>query len=150
MLPIIKRSEPSRFSDWFTDFFSEGWPNLRTAALSEPAINISEDDQHYHIELAAPGRSKEDFSVSITDHNTLLVSLEQKDEQKESKDCNTDECRYLRREFNYRKFEQQILLPEDIDRQGIQAKMRHGVLRITLPKQEQDPKSDLVQEIKVE
>ena len=140
MLPIIKRQEPSRLSDWINDFFSESWPNLRTAALSEPAVNIVEDDERYLIELAAPGRSKEDFSVSVTEQNTLLVRLEQTSEDKKKEtgdkkqDCKSDECRYLRREFNYSRFEQQILLPEDIDRKGIQAKMKHGVLRITLPK----------------
>lgn len=149
MLPIIKRNEQNWMTNWFNDFFSEGWPTLRSAAVSEPAINIAEDDQHYHIELAAPGRSKEDFQVSVTDHNTLLVVLEQKDEKTE-KPCEKDDCKYLRREFNYHKFEQQLLLPEDVDRKGITAKMKHGVLRITLPKLAPDHKTALTQAIAIE
>ena len=156
MLPIIKRQEPSRLSDWINDFFSEGWPSLRTAALSEPAVNIAEDDDNYLIELAAPGRSKEDFSVSVTEQNTLLVRLEQtsEDKKKETGDkkqeCKSGECKYLRREFNYSRFEQQILLPEDIDRKGIQAKMKNGVLRITLPKLAPDHQLHPAQTIAIE
>lgn len=159
MLPIIKRQEPSRLSDWINDFFSEGWPSLRTAALSEPAVNIAEDDDNYLIELAAPGRSKEDFSVSVTEQNTLLVRLEQAagkeaDRQlptgEKKQECKSGECKYLRREFNYSRFEQQILLPEDIDRKGIQAKMKNGVLRITLPKLASDSQLHPAQTIAIE
>ena len=159
MLPIIKRQEPSRLSDWINDFFSEGWPSLRTAALSEPAVNIAEDDDNYLIELAAPGRSKEDFSVSVTEQNTLLVRLEQAagkeaDRQlatgEKKQECKSGECKYLRREFNYSRFEQQILLPEDIDRKGIQAKMKDGVLRITLPKLAPDHQLHPTQTIAIE
>ena len=162
MLPIIKRQEPSRLSDWINDFFSESWPSLRTAALSEPAVNIAENDDNYLIELAAPGRSKEDFSVSVTEQNTLLVRLEQvagkeADRPKggeatgdKKQECKSGECKYLRREFNYSRFEQQILLPEDIDRKGIQAKMKNGVLRITLPKLASDSQLHPAQTIAIE
>ena len=43
---------------------------------------------------------------------------------------------YLRREFSYSKFEQTLLLPDDVDKDGIEAKVNDGVLTVSLPKLE--------------
>ena len=59
MLPAIKRQ-----SAWlptiFNDFFNDDWFPLR-AASAAPAINVKETDKAYHIEMAVPGMTKEDF-----------------------------------------------------------------------------------------
>ena len=44
---------------------------------------------------------------------------------------------YLRREFNYTKFEQTLILPDDVEKAKIGARVEHGVLYIDLPKTEQ-------------
>ena len=49
-----------------------------------------------------------------------------KDEKKEG--------RYLRREFSYTKFQQTMILPDDVDKEKIGAHVENGVLNITLPK----------------
>ena len=41
---------------------------------------------------------------------------------------------YLRREFAYLKYEQTLILPDDVDKQGIAARVADGVLTVTLPK----------------
>lgn len=130
MLPVIKRTETNRMPSWFNDFFSEGWPSLRATAISEPAVNIIEDDEHYHVHIAAPGRTKEDFTIHQTDPHSLVVTLHQKDER-----CTKKEgCKFIQHEFNLSRFEQTITLPDDVDRDKIAAKMENGVLFITLPK----------------
>lgn len=97
---------------------------------SSPAINVKENDNEYKVEIAAPGMSKDDFKIRINEENELVVSLEHKNEQKEER---KDE-KYLRREFSYSHFEQTLLLPDNIRKEEITAKMEHGVLNITLPK----------------
>ena len=59
--------------------------------------------------------------------------MEQKQENKEE-DKN---ARYLRREFSYSKFEQTLILPDDVDKNKIAAKVENGVLTVMLPKQEE-------------
>lgn len=130
MLPVIKRNEPNWLPGLFNDFFSEGWPLLRAAAVSEPAINVSEDDKNYMVELAAPGRKKDDFQVHINDQNNLVVSMAKKEEKCDKKDG----CKYIRKEFNYSRFEQTLLLPDDVDKDVITARMEDGILYVTLPK----------------
>ena len=56
--------------------------------------------------------------------------MESKQEHKEE-DKNT---RYLRREFSYSKFEQTLILPDDVNKEQISAKVEHGVLTVDLPK----------------
>ena len=55
----------------------------------------------------------------------------------EKKQENNDEKKhghYLRREFSYSKFQQTMLLPEDADREKINAQVEHGVLKVNIPK----------------
>ena len=91
---------PAVFNDLFD---TEFMPKCNATA---PAINVKESDKAYTVELAAPGMKKEDFNVHINDEGNLVVKLESKQEHKEE-DKNT---RYLRREFNYSKYEQTLIL----------------------------------------
>ena len=130
MTPMMRRDAawlPSVFNDLFdTDFMPK-------ANCTAPAINVKETDKAYIVELAAPGMKKEDFNVHINDEGNLIIKMEQKDEKKEE-DKNT---RYLRREFSYSKFEQTLILPDDVEKDQIKARVEHGVLTVELPKHEE-------------
>ena len=115
----------------FNDLFDASY--MPKASCTAPAINVKESDKDYTVELAAPGMKKEDFNVHINDEGNLIIKMEQKQEQKEE-DKN---ARYLRREFSYSKFEQTLILPDDVDKAKIAAKVEHGVLTVCLPKQEE-------------
>ena len=91
---------------------------------------MKESDKAYTVELAAPGMKKEDFNVHINDEGNLVVKMENKQEKKEE-DKN---IRYLRREFSYSKFEQTLILPDDVKREDISARVDNGVLTVDLPK----------------
>lgn len=115
---------PEVFNDFFdTDFMP------RTKATA-PAINVKETNEAYIVEMAAPGMKKEDFDVNIDDDGNLHVKMESKSEKK---DENKKE-HYLRREFAYSKFEQTLILPDDVDKEKIGAKVNDGVLTVDLPK----------------
>ena len=100
------------------------------ANCTAPAINVKENDKAYIVELAAPGMKKDDFNVHINDEGNLIIKMEQKEDKKEE-DKNT---RYLRREFSYSKFEQTLILPDDVQKDQISAKVENGVLTVQLPK----------------
>ena len=118
---------PTVFNDLFnTDFM----PKVSATA---PAINVKETDKAYIVELAAAGMKKDDFHVHINDEGNLIIKMEKKDEQKEE-DKST---RYLRREFSYSKFEQTLILPDDVEKDQIKARVENGVLTVELPKHEE-------------
>lgn len=126
MLPIMHRNQwlPEVFNDFFnTDFM----PKVNATA---PAINVKESDKEYQVELAAPGLKKEDFSVNINDDGNLVIKMEKKEENKEENKA----THFLRREFSFSKYEQTLILPDDVEKEEIRAKMENGVLTIDLPK----------------
>ena len=110
----------------FNDFFGNEWMEKSTS----PAIYIIENDKEYKVELAAPGLTKEDFNVRVTEENQLVVTMEKKQEQKDE----NNDGRYLRREFSYSKYQQTLLLPDNVEKDKISASVEHGVLNILIPK----------------
>lgn len=122
-----------RNSAWLPDVFNDLFDNdyyMPKANATAPAINVKESEKAYTVELAAPGMKKDDFHVHINDEGNLVIKLERKDETKEE-EKNT---RYLRREFSYSKYEQTLILPDDVDRDKIVARVENGVLTVELPK----------------
>ena len=133
MVPV--RRTQNWLPDIFNDFFDNTW--MEKANATAPAINIRETETNYEVEIAAPGMTKEDFNIKVDNNNQLLVSMEKKEEHEDGK----KEGRYLRREFSYSKFQQALILPDDVEKDKIEAKVEHGVLTITLPKQVITPES---------
>lgn len=129
MLPIMHRD--SWLPEVFDDFFNTDY--MPRANATAPAINVIENEKNYIVELAAPGLTKEDFNVNINDDGNLSIKMEQKRENKEE----NKKAHYLRREFSYSKYEQTLLLPDDVDKEAISAKVNDGVLVVELPKLEQ-------------
>ena len=110
----------------FNDFFYNN--NMPRTNATAPAINVLENETEYTVELAAPGLRKEDFDISINNDGDLVIKMEKKNEVKDEK------AHYLRREFAYSKYEQTLILPDDVDKDKVGARMSDGVLNITLPK----------------
>ena len=127
MLPVMRNTW---MPEVFNDFFDNDW--MIKANATAPAINVIENEKDYRIELAAPGMSKEDFNIKLDEENNLVISMEKKNENKEEDKKNG---RYLRREFSYSKFQQTMILPDDVDKDAISASVEHGVLTVDLPKQ---------------
>lgn len=112
----------------FNDFFGNEWMEKNNATA--PAINIIETDKAYKVELAAPGMTKDDFTIRVNDENQLVVSVEKKQEDKSDE----KDGRYLRREFSYTKYQQTLLLPDNVEKDKITATVTDGVLDICIPK----------------
>lgn len=142
MMPI--RKSQNWLPGIFNDFFGNEW--VTKANATAPAINIFESENAYEVEVAAPGLTKDDFKIRIDEDNQLIVSMEKKQEQKEDK----KEGRYLRCEFSYTQFQQTMILPDDVEKDKIEAKVEHGVLKVNIPKRkiEEEPKNERQIEIK--
>ena len=128
MMPMMRNNWiPAVFNDLFnTDFMPK-------ASATAPAINVKDTDKAYIVELAAPGLKKEDFNVHINDEGNLMIKMEKKEDTKDE----DKSARYLRREFSYTKFEQTLILPDDVEKDQIKAHVEHGVLTVELPKHEE-------------
>ena len=126
MLPVMNRNlwMPEEFNDFIdTDFM----PRVNATA---PAINVKESEKDYTVELAAPGLTKDDFTVNVDNDGNLHIKIENKSNKKEE----DKKSHYLRREFSYSKYEQTLLLPDDVEKEKIAATVNNGVLTVDLPK----------------
>ncbi len=95
-----------------------------------PAVNISETENNYHVELAAPGLKKEDFKLNL-ERNNLTISVEQSANQEDN------QKNYSKREYSYRSFVRSFTLPDSADDSQIEATYTDGVLRIDIAKREE-------------
>ena len=95
------------------------------------------------MELAAPGIKKEYCRVAINDEGNLTIAIENKQEHKHE----DSHRHYLRREFSYSNYEQNYVLPDDVVKDQISAKVEDGILTITMPKTE--PKEKATKAIEV-
>lgn len=132
---------PSPWRDFFDlDFFDTRFPSSRSTM---PAVNLSENDTSYSVDLVAPGYKKEDFRLKVND-NILTISAETKNERTEGGDGRE----YSRREYTCSSFTRSFQLPENAKDDGISAKYNDGILQVNIPKSKKEVKTS--KEINIE
>lgn len=131
--PVIRNNRNNWLDTAFNDLFDMDWaPRHVTTA---PAVNVKESDKAFTMEVAAPGLKKEFCKVNINNEGNLVVKIENKTEH-EDKSCKEEgeKFHYVRREFAYTNYEQTYILPDEVDKEHISAKVEGGILSIELPK----------------
>ena len=149
MLPSKRFNSQYGLTDFFNDFFEN--KALEKVTGTAPAMNVLENDKEYKLEVAAPGMCKDDFKVHLNKDGNLVIEMEKKDcccKGKE-KDEEKKDCRFLRKEFSYSKFSQTLLLPDNADKEGIEAQVNNGILKVIIPKLEKTKVEDTRREIEV-
>jgi HSP20 family protein len=110
-----QRSLFDPFRNFFDfDNFFPTMPNWgRQSSGMIPAVNVSEDDKTYYLDVMAPGFKKGDFKVKVED-DMLTISAETKSESTDGKDNNGkgDDRQYTRREYSYSSFTRSFRLPD--------------------------------------
>lgn len=125
--PFVRRNQafPAIFNDLFGGNIADF---VGTDVVSgTPSVNISEMEDGYQLEIAAPGLSKEDFKVAL-DKNRLTISAEKSVQSENVGD------KLTRREFDYSSFTRSFVLPKIVDREQITARYENGILYLTVPK----------------
>ena len=117
--------------NWLPELFNSVFDTAIAPAhhTTAPAVNVIENEKDYVVEVAAPGKTKDDFSISL-ENEQLVISMEKKSEQTDKS------AHYLRREFNISTFKQAYILPDDVEVENISAQMTNGILTIQLPKKQ--------------
>jgi HSP20 family protein len=144
MMPMRKTYGQNWLPSIFNDFFDTDW--MVKANATAPSINVIESDKSYTVEVAAPGMTKDDFNIHLGENNELFISMEKKSENKEE---DKENKKYLRREFSYTKFQQSLILPDDVEKEKISAQVHDGVLSIELPKRTPEEKAKVSRVIEI-
>lgn len=151
MMPV--RRNQSWLPNIFDDVFGSEW--VDKSNVTAPAVNILEDENEFKVEVAAPGMTKEDFKVNINEDNELLITMEKREErsegdEKDKDDKNRKKGTYLRREFSYSQFQQRLILPDNVEKGKITAKVENGVLTIGIPKKQESRMAPEARQIEIE
>lgn len=109
----------------WNEWLDEKWP----FSTHTPAVNVRETDDNYEIKMAAPGLEKNDFKIDI--NGSLITISAEKDEKREER-----EEGYSRREYSYSSFSRSFTLPENIEKDRIDATYVNGELKLLMPKKE--------------
>lgn len=135
-MSLIKTNNAGWLPSVFDDMFKTDWlgetTNVNTIGTSIPAVNIQETDEDFLVEVAAPGKAKEDFNIEL-DNDVLTISAEEKQEKETSEKSG----KFTRREFSYSTFKRAFSLPDSVDSGKISASYNNGVLEIAIPKREE-------------
>ncbi|APU99011.1 MULTISPECIES: Hsp20/alpha crystallin family protein [Sphingobacterium] len=112
----------------FDNLFNDNFISDRLVSRV-PAVNISESEKSFKVEMAAPGLDKSDFKINV-DKNLITISAEKKEESV------SEEKLYSKKEFNYSSFSRSFTLPETVDYSNIEAAYEGGILILTVGKKE--------------
>lgn len=118
----------STFNELFDSFFTDGYPQKPLHKV--PAVNVSETEHAFTLDLAAPGLKKEDFKIAL-EKDVLTISAEVSNEVKE------EGKKFNKKEFSYNAFSRSFNLPDLVDHGKIEATYENGVLQVNIPKKEE-------------
>ena len=140
-MALIPRIMPNKLylDDVFDDFM---FPTMKDE-FGNMKCDIYEKDGAYHLEMDVPGFDKKDVQIEIDDNDYLTITAE-----KNTEDTEEDEKKnYIRKERNYGKYQRSFYVG-GVDKENIQANFENGILKISMPKKEEEKSSKKTIEIK--
>ncbi len=127
LLPTVSRF----FDDDWNNLFDWSNRSMTPYQSTIPPVNIHEISDHFILEVAAAGFSKDDFNIEL-DNSTLTISTNVQ------RDDDSDDSKYHRREFNFQSFKRSFTLNEKIiDFSKIEASYTNGILKIAIAKKDE-------------
>ena len=114
------------------DFDRMMFGNPRSASGKCFCTDIRDENDKYVLEAELPGFAKEDIKIEVAD-DYLTISAE----HTEKKDEKDDKGKYLRRERTYGSFSRSFTI-SDVDAAAVEAEYADGILRLTMPKKQEE------------
>lgn len=135
-----RRSSPlqGQFKDLYgmmDDFFTE---NINFSANTNFKVDVRELENSYLVEAELPGFKKDEIKISFK-NGELTIDAEKKEEAEESsKDKN-----YVHREMRYSSMSRTLYF-ENVEKEGLKAKLNDGILEINIPKTNSKSEDDYI------
>jgi len=94
-----------------------------------PLLHVTHDHDNFYIRSEVPGMTLDKLDVSVTGRTVIIAG-------ERTIPSEQNQVRYHRQEREAGTFRRQFNLPTDVDSDQVQAKYRHGMLMVVLPKAE--------------
>lgn len=101
---------------------------------NELPIDLADRGNEFVVTVDVPGYGQDEIDVRMTD-NTVRIEADSREETERSEE------NLLRSERHRRSLSRSIRLPDPVHPDQVNAKLRNGILTITLPKMEPDTES---------
>lgn len=106
-------------------------------ALRSPALDVSETDTAYTLQLDLPGVTKEAVKIKIEGRRVSIDAEQTRAAEKAEGE------RVLYRERSVTRFSRTLALPQELNKSDSTAKLDNGVLTLTLVKRQADNAGEL-------
>ena len=131
LVPMLRRTDSSsglwpETTRFFDEFFNDFQPSSRGRENWLPPVDILEKDGNLILRVEIPGVNEKEVDVKL-EGNVLTLKGERKLEKQDNKE------NYHRIETFYGTFSRSFTLPETVNRDGIKAEYKNGILTITIP-----------------
>ncbi len=137
MMLVPRRNSFDLFDDFFDDeFFPRKERNLMKT-------DIREKKDKYIVDVDLPGFSKENIQLSLENGYLNIHAKMDKNEEKK------DEEKFIRRERFMGECTRSFYLGEEIKEEDINAEFKDGILKITIPKKEEQKKLNNKKQIEI-
>jgi len=101
----------------------------RALADSYPPVNVWANNDSAYAEAELPGMQLDHLEIYVTNGNQLTI-------QGERRQTELDKGQWRGQERGFGQFSRTIVLPVNVDADKVEARLEHGVLFVTLPKNE--------------
>lgn len=119
------------FDEIFNNFLDSEWDMPKSwAKFNQPLVNLIEEKDAFHIEMAIPGVHKDDVEIKLEKDQLIIKASKEENNEENSKN-------YARKEFYFGSFEKSFYIPETVNREAIDATFKDGILYVELKKKEE-------------
>ena len=125
-----------KFPPFIERFTGKVLPRLKDGInelVSVPSTNISDEETAFELSMALPGLDKKNVNIELQG-NTLIISGEKEQSQEVS------EKHWVRKEFVRNAFYRAFEAPMNADLDRVEAKMKNGLLKIKIAKNDSTSK----------
>jgi HSP20 family protein len=116
-----------QFDDASRMWESEGPLSRWSSDAGSMAIDLVDREDEFVVTVDLPGFERDDVDIRVTDH-TLRIEAEHEEV------LNEEQERFIRHERHHESTERSVRLPGEVDKEAVAARMKNGVLTVTLPK----------------
>lgn len=131
---------PKKRFDLFDDFFDDEIFSRKQPSLMK--TDIREKKDKYIIDIDLPGFEKENISLSLKD-GYLEVSA------KTEKETKNDDERIVRQERFFGECSRSFYVGEEVKEDDVNAEFKNGILKIEVPKKDEEPKQEETKQIQI-
>ena len=139
---------PSIFGNTFMDDFFEFPKTHVTANYTTNGLmqtDVAETDTGYEVSMNLPGFDKKDVKAELKEgYLTITASTSQSNDEKDKAG------KYIRKERYSGTCSRSFYVGEDITQQDIKARFENGVLKLSIPKKDAQPKVETPNYISIE